>query len=651
MKYLPFLIFFSILFHCAYSQVSPQDHDARIFKAGYRNIFAWDSARSYKPGSGKTDRLYYRPLEIDLWYPAPEPIPQAPMKYGSMLDLLQERSNRFQDDTVYHHMTSDLIQYICAQLIIADTTRLTQLKTSSYLNAPGIQQKFPLIVYMCSFNGMSYENVPMFEFLAAHGFVVACITSVGRYPGNMSTAPDDLMEQVLDGAFVIHLLKNEKNVDSSKIGLLGYSWGGLAALMAVQKCDDAKAILSLDGSEMHYYGESKEEDRDFDFVRNTMLNVNKISISYAYLESGYKQAERDVDTIYNPIPGTNSTTHYARYLSATHEDFSGLPSLVATVSGHEDKKSILNKNIVGLVLDFFNHYLKGEPDHFTTSLKVDFRNHIADSVYPVPLHSPSKNERIVQGIILDENSQEPLRYVNVGVPGKNVGTVTDTAGHFLLKMGEDMVSDSLVCSMVGYESQSFGLAKWSNQIQPRKIHLRKKHVVLSDVLVTAKAPRTKKLGNGSTSSFISFGFPLKFLGSEIGVRIALGSKPVILKSFHFNVSENRLDTAVFRLNIYRFKNGKPLENILQQNIIVGVGKRKGGYSIDLSENKLVLKDEILLSLEWVEGTSTAPHGAIFLSAGLLNSSTWHRLTSQGEWKKFSSVGVGFNIEVQPLNQK
>ncbi len=33
---------------------------------------------------------------------------------------------------------------------------------------------------------MSYENLHLFEKLAGHGYIVACITSVGRYPGNMS---------------------------------------------------------------------------------------------------------------------------------------------------------------------------------------------------------------------------------------------------------------------------------------------------------------------------------------------------------------------------------------------------------------------------------------------------------------------------------
>ena len=105
------------------------------------------------------------------------------------------------------------------------------MKTSSFLNAEHVRQKFPLILYMSAYNGMSYENLRLFEKLAGHGYIVACITSVGRYPGNMSTNMADLMEQVYDGSFTLNYLKPMANIDSTKIGLMGYSWGGLAAFI------------------------------------------------------------------------------------------------------------------------------------------------------------------------------------------------------------------------------------------------------------------------------------------------------------------------------------------------------------------------------------------------------------------------------------
>jgi hypothetical protein len=79
-----------------------------------------------------------------------------------------------------------------------------------------------LIIYLCSFNGMSFENVHLLENLASHGYIAASITSVGRYPGNMSTDPADLFEQVKDGLFAIDQLKKADNVDRGNIG--GTHW-------------------------------------------------------------------------------------------------------------------------------------------------------------------------------------------------------------------------------------------------------------------------------------------------------------------------------------------------------------------------------------------------------------------------------------------
>ena len=123
----------------------------------------------------------------------------------------------------------------------------------------------------------------------------------------------------------------------------------------------------------------------------------------------------------------------------------------------------------------------------------------------------------------------------------------------------------------------------------------------------------------------------------------------MLKSFSFNISDNRMDTAVFRMNIYSFKNGAPYENILQKNILVSVGKRTGLYTVNLNEYKLTMNGDILLSLEWIEGSYSGPgNGVLFLSASFLNSATWHRITSQGDWKKATGLGVGLNMEVQKL---
>jgi pimeloyl-ACP methyl ester carboxylesterase len=617
-----------------------------LYSAGYQNLICTDSGRNYKPGAKKTDRFYNRPIEIDLWYPAKEPTVAEPVRYGDFLQLLEQRSNRFQDDTLYKTMTDDLIQYLCVNLSIQDSSKLTGLKTRSYLGAQPAGRNFPIIIYMTSLNGMSFENINLFEFLAEHGYIVASIASVGRYPGNMQENLADLLEQINDGSFALQYLKKVYPVDSSAVGVIGYSWGGLAASGLAILQPGIKCILSFDGSEMHYYGDSKKEDQDFNQIRfSPWMNPQKIRVPYAYLESGAKQQDREVDSIYNWLPFLWTSRSYARFPGAVHEDFSCLPYLLP------DKKSgglNLYRQFCNFSLHFFDQYLKNQPPSFPGQLSFLFQRHLADSLYPQINHD-TQPVFIVEGRIRDAVSRQPLAYVNVGIPFENTGTVSGHDGSFRIQIKKSFLRDSLKFSMVGYTPQSWRIRDIQKQIPAFVIYMKPQTTELQEVVVTRKLLKEKILGNTTTTKFVSVGLPLKFLGSEIGVKINLGKKAVVLKNFNFNISDIRLDTAVFRLNIYQFRNGKPQGNILQKNILIPVGRRSGQYTVNLSAYKLVLKDDILISIEWIEGSTTAKeNGALFLSASFLSAATWHRLTSQADWKKASGLGVGFNLEVQQI---
>ncbi|MCY7420675.1 MAG: dienelactone hydrolase family protein, partial [Chitinophagaceae bacterium] len=124
-------------------------------------------------------------------------------------------------------MAAQLAQFFCDGFKCSDSTKLVRFKTNSFKNAVAANGKFPLIIYMTAFNGMSYENFSLFEALAKEGFVVASVSSIGRFPGDMTMKKADLMEQVEDAIATVNTLKQNENVDFSKIGIVGYSWGGL----------------------------------------------------------------------------------------------------------------------------------------------------------------------------------------------------------------------------------------------------------------------------------------------------------------------------------------------------------------------------------------------------------------------------------------
>ena len=575
LKYL-FPFFACLLFSISsLSQTTGKTSDTESFPVGYKNIITIDSGRLYKPGVSVTDKFYYRPIELDIWYPARDPQSISPVRYGEFLDLLEQRSNRFQDDTVFHSLSTNLVLYLGANLNITDTASIRNLKTKSLPDAKPIPQKFPLIIYMSSYNGMSYENISLFEKLAANGYVVASITSVGRYPGNMSTKKEDLMEQVWDGSFAICLLKSSNRIDPVNIGLVGYSWGGLAALILAMNQKDIGAVLSLDGSEMHYYGESQQEDNDFDSLRkSTSFQLTRLPVPYTYLESGFKLEEQQADSVFNIFPYFDGPKYYVRFPIANHEDFSYISSLPSVIS-HSNTNGLMTDSLVNqLSLNYFNQYLKNQGRPFTLQLDAIYSRHLGDSSFQ-NIHPAVKKMYLIKGKLVDLNSHEVLAYANIGVPDKNMGTVSRRDGSFEMPVSAEFLTDSLKISMIGYQSRVLSISNLIQTTKPLVIALERYTTSLQEVFVTQKKPVLKTLGNTTTSTFVSVGLPLKFLGSEIGVKINLGKNPVWLKSFAFNISSSRLDTAVFRLNIYNFKNGRSLREYTSKKYTGHRGKENG----------------------------------------------------------------------------
>lgn len=593
-------------------------------QAGYRNMILTDSSRRYKPGAGSGHHLCYRPVEIDCWYPATA-AGTMPVRYGEFLELFQQRANRFQDDTIYSGLAGEMARYLSAGLGIADTVSLMGLATQSYRNADPVRRRFPLIVYMCSYNGMSFENTRLFEILARRGYIVASVTSVGRYPGNMTTDPADLREQVADGLFTIDVLRKSGTIDTTKIGLIGYSWGGPAAFLLAENLS-VRAVLSLDGSELHYYGASREEDNNFNNLRWDLLSPAGPHFAYAYLESDGKQDEGPADSIFNIFPVFQGPKKYIRFPGATHEDFSCLPSLAAEI--RKSDTAVL-PDYPAFAVNWFDNYMKNGSNQLP-----------GDSPYPV-VSNRSEHASTISAKVLDAEDKTPLAYVNVGIPGKNVGTVTQKDGSFKLDVDSQLANDSLAVSMAGYEKHVIPLKK-----VPVIILLHRKSGGLTEVVVTSGIRRKRVLGNKTASNWVSVGFPMRFLGAELGVKMALGKKAGRLIRFQCHVSYSRVDSAIFRVNIYQVVKGIPV-NILQQNVLLSIGKTPGDYTVDLSGLKLVLSGDILVSLELLRSCSSSPNpGAVFFSAAFFNSGTWRRQTSQAEWKKARGIGAGFNIEVR-----
>lgn len=339
------------------SCTSANKNEADNYVAGFSTIHSTDTTRIYKPETDSSDYLHFRPLDIDIWYPASRTEKDTPALFHDILGLLEQRANYYTASTAGNGISQQIAQYYCEQLNCSDSARILNAKTESFNNAKPAGKKFPLIIYMAAYNGMSFENFTLFETLAKNGFVVASISSIGRFPGDMTMKYEDLMEQVNDGIAAMKRLKGYQNIDFSKIGIIGYSWGGLAGSILAGRIPNVSCLVSLDGSEFHHYGKEKEENLNFDSIVNKPeVKTMRLSIPYLRLESAPDTSTKKEDPVYNFTEKLTSDWQIFTVISARHEDFSCLPDLVYRSGNCEQKHQF--RTIEKLTLRFFEDHLK-----------------------------------------------------------------------------------------------------------------------------------------------------------------------------------------------------------------------------------------------------------------------------------------------------
>jgi hypothetical protein len=353
MKY--FLPLILLLLTCCCSE-SKKDK-TETYRAGFKTVRAVDKSRIYKPNTDTTDILHFRPMDIDIWYPAKETGADSPLLFRDILVLLEKRANYYTASTKWTGITSQVAQSFCEGFKCSDTTKLLNFKTQTFRNAITIEAKFPLVIYLCAFNGMSYENFTLFEALAKKGYVVVSINSVGRYPGDMTMKNEDLLEQVNDAIASLNEIKQNSNIDFSKIGIIGYSWGGLSGAILAGKIKNVSCLISLDGSEYHHYGEEKKENEDFNVTRYSPVFKNlNLSMPYLRLESSGITIKDKEDSVYNFSEKLSGEKFIIKVDSAQHEDFSCL-SEVVRVSGNCKSNHHYN-TILNLTIPFLEDHLK-----------------------------------------------------------------------------------------------------------------------------------------------------------------------------------------------------------------------------------------------------------------------------------------------------
>ncbi len=270
-------------------------------------------------------------------------------------------------------------------------------------------------------------------------------------------------------------------------------------------------------------------------------------------------------------------------------------------------------------------------------------------LFLVFLSTEVSSQITVRGTVYDSTSEQPLPFVNIGVRGQNLGTVSLQDGKFVLA-GLNK-GQKLLFSMVGYKSSEIDIESLQE-----KIFLAASNTRLQEVVVKSSKLKKGFLGNRTSSKLINGGFSVDFLGAEAGVPIRAKKAETFINTFHFFIARNDYDSLRFRINIYELRGNEVGKRILNHNVIIK-NASEGWNNVNLEPYDVVAEGDFMISLEWLTDfpcnkSRKDEHGEIVddcylrFSATLFKKHIFYRAVSQGDFRLFTGGSLGFLVGVE-----
>jgi hypothetical protein len=166
-------------------------------------------------------------------------------------------------------------------------------------------------------------------------------------------------------------------------------------------------------------------------------------------------------------------------------------------------------------------------------------------------------------------------------------------------------------------------------------------LLLAAMFTTQAQDKTKVIGNKPRSGKANSSFDIA-PGKQVGVKMRAGHKPVQLLQLNFDAESLGTDSLKFKVNVYKFNNLHPGENLVKQPIIGALTNGKHRVSVDLAPYNIIASSNILVAIEWLQSSTADHHFAI----GLFNGGTY--CYENGKWKKIPIMGVDFNVLVRKV---
>ncbi len=205
---------------------------------------------------------------------------------------------------------------------------------------------------------------------------------------------------------------------------------------------------------------------------------------------------------------------------------------------------------------------------------------LALAVFPAML---SAQERVtVRGRVVNRQG-ESIEYVQLGMPGSGIGTISTVDGRFEI----EVPSDTLEFHHVSYQTGYYPVSGPADDV----IIVLKDSELPPAVFIGGNTKEKYLLRPGTRFPGAEGGFDARDgidKGKEVG-SVAKARKPFLIKDILFTITSNRIPGCVVSINIYRIE-GEPKEfiNILHKPIYADVAVSDSRQDFDIRPEESIL---------------------------------------------------------------
>jgi hypothetical protein len=108
-----------------------------------------------------------------------------------------------------------------------------------------------------------------------------------------------------------------------------------------------------------------------------------------------------------------------------------------------------------------------------------FKHIISGLLFVLVIFDINAQNTIIEGVLKEEGSGEPIMFAHVVIKGVNIGTTTDTLGYFKIKVKNELIIENiLIFSSLGYDSNEFYFPKEGGEFE---VYLTSNFIQLNEV--------------------------------------------------------------------------------------------------------------------------------------------------------------------------